>query len=237
MGEPKRIKTYVRGLDERIMGGIPAGYNVLIAGPSGSMKTSLVYSIVFHNVKSMGVKGMFISFEQNHDDIVDQMSSLGMDPKNLKDLNIVDLSEFRKETKDEEERMDWFEALIALLKRYKKEDGLDMVAIDSLDALYSLTHLPNPRKQLFHFFRELRELGVTTFVISEIPRGTSTFGKYDVEEFLSDGIIHLRIRELEVGQTTSVRRFMGVAKMRRTNHDTDYYPFLIIDNKFELVSE
>jgi len=235
MGEPKRIKTYVRGLDERIMGGIPAGYNVLIAGPSGSMKTSLVFSIIYHNVKTMGFK--VISFEQDHDDLVDQMASLGMDPKPLKELNVVDLSEFRKETKDEEERMDWFEALISLLKRYKKEDGLDIVAIDSLDALYSLTHLPNPRKQLFHFFRELKELGLTSLVISEIPRGASTFGKYDVEEFLSDAIIHLRIRELEVGQTTSVRRFMGVAKMRRTNHDTDYYPFLIIDNRFELVSE
>jgi circadian clock protein KaiC len=236
MQEPKRVKTYVRGLDERIMGGIPAGYNVLIAGPSGSMKSSLVYSIVFNNVKTMGMKGIFISFEQTFEDFSLQMGSLGMDPKELQDLNVVDLSEFRKEIKDEE-KMDWFEALISLLKRYKKEEGVDLVVIDSLDALYSITHLANPRKQLFHFFRELKELGTTAFIISEVPRGSSTFGKYDVEEFLSDAIIHLRIRELEVGQTTSVRRFMGVAKMRQTNHDADYYPFLIIDNRFELVSE
>lgn len=237
MGEPKRIKTYVRGLDERIMGGIPANFNVLIAGPSGSMKSSLVYSIMYHNVKEMGLKGMFISFEQSTDEFGSQMASLGMDPKDVKDLNVVDLSDFRKEIKDEEEKMEWFESLIALLKRYRKEEGVDLVAIDSLDALYSITHLANPRKQLYHFFRELKELDFTTFIISEIPRGTNTFGKFDVEEFLSDAIIHLRIRELEVGQTTSVRRFMGVGKMRSTNHDADYYPFLIIDNRFELVSE
>jgi circadian clock protein KaiC len=237
MQEPKRIKTYVRGLDERIMGGIPAGYNVLVAGPSGSMKSSLVFSIIYNNVKTMGMKGMFISFEQTLSDFSAQMASLGMDPTGMENLNIVDLTEFRKEIKDEEERMDWFEAFIALLKRYKKEEGVDLVAVDSLDALYSITHLVNPRKQLFHFFRELKEMDMTAFIISEIARGSNTFGKYDVEEFLSDAIVHLRIKELEVGQTTSVRRFMGVAKMRQTNHDADYYPFLIIDNRFELVSE
>jgi circadian clock protein KaiC len=223
-------------LDERIQGGVPRGFVVLIAGPSGSMKTSFTLSLIFRALKSSNLKGMYISFEETEEALKGQMLSLGMDLDEVKNLNIVDLSEFRKEAGNEE-GMDWLDAFVALTERYKKEEGLDVLAIDSLDALYSLTHMANPRKQLFHFFRRLKELDVTCFLISEIPRGSQTFGKYDVEEFLSDAILHLRIKEVEIGSTTSVRRYIGVAKMRRTNHDADYYPFLIIDDRFELVVE
>jgi KaiC/GvpD/RAD55 family RecA-like ATPase len=235
--ETKRIKTNVVGLDERIQGGIPRGFVILVAGPSGSMKTSFTMSVVYHAVRSSNLKGMYISFEETEEALKSQMYSLGMNIEEAKHLNIVDLSEFRKEIKEDEEGMDWLDAFVSLAKRYKKEEGLDILAIDSLDALYSLTHFSNPRKQLYHFFRRLKELDVTTFLISEVPRGSKTFGKHDVEEFLSDSILHLRIKEVEIGSTTSVRRFIGVAKMRKTNHDGDYYPFLIIDDKFELVVE
>jgi len=40
------IKTFVRGFDEEIGGGIPQGHVVLVAGPPGTMKSSLAYSIL-----------------------------------------------------------------------------------------------------------------------------------------------------------------------------------------------
>jgi KaiC/GvpD/RAD55 family RecA-like ATPase len=63
------------------------------------------------------------------------------------------------------------------------------------------------------------------------------FGKHGVEEFLSDGILHLRLKEVEAANVTSVRRYVGVVKMRRTRHDTDYHPFLVTRDGFELVLE
>jgi len=70
-----------------------------------------------------------------------------------------------------------------------------------------------------------------------MPRDATAFAHFGVEEFLSDTIIHLRLREVDVGMSTSVRRYLGVAKMRGVEHDLDYYPLLVERGVFEIVSE
>jgi len=235
--EIERVHTHVVGLDERIGGGIPRGFTVLVAGPSGSMKSTLTMSILYNCAKRDNLKAMYITFEQREEDVKNQMATLGMDVSGVENLNIVDLVTFRKEIADEEEHMDWLGAFLTLTRRYRDEEGCDLLAMDSLDALYSLAELSNPRRTLFHFLTGLKELGITTFLISEMPRGARSFGKYDVEEFIADAIFHLTVRETDMGQTTSIRRYFGIPKMRMTNHSTDYYPFLIIDNSFELITD
>jgi len=45
------------------------------------------------------------------------------------------------------------------------------------------------------------------------------------------------MREVDVGMSTSVRRYLGVVKMRGVEHDLDYYPLLVERGVFEIVSE
>ena len=45
----KRIKTYVKGLDEVMQDGIPEGSVVMIAGKPGTMKSSFAFNILYHN--------------------------------------------------------------------------------------------------------------------------------------------------------------------------------------------
>src|SRR5439155_291149 len=80
---------------------------------------------------------------------------------------------------------------------------------------------------LFQFYEELRDLNATTFLVSEMPRDATAFAHFGVEEFLADTIIHLRLREVDVGMSTSVRRYIGVVKMRGAEHDLDYFPLLV----------
>jgi KaiC/GvpD/RAD55 family RecA-like ATPase len=227
-----RIPTMISGLDERMGGGIPKGFLVLLAGPVGSMKSSLAFSMAFWAAKA-GSRGLYLSLEQDQESLLGQMTSLGMDSSGLRDMHVVDLVAVRKDIR--EERADWLDSLCTLLERYKKEHGCEILVIDSLDALYSLVELENPRRELFHFFQRLRGLGATTILISEMAPDDRSFGKHGVEEFLSDGIIHLRLKEVDAAQVTSVRRYVGVVKMRRTRHDTDYHPFLASRDGFELV--
>jgi KaiC/GvpD/RAD55 family RecA-like ATPase len=128
-------------------------------------------------------------------------------------------------------------ALERQLSRYKAEVGLDLLCIDSLNALYALKRLENPRAELFHFFEGLREIGATTMLVSEMSRDQRRIGLFDVEEFLVDGIIHLRLREAEIGLTTSVRRYIGVVKMRGVEHELDYFPLIVDKGEFEIVAE
>jgi circadian clock protein KaiC len=237
MGEERahdRVQTCIAGLDERMGGGIPKGFLTLVAGPVGSMKSSVAYSMALRAARG-GARSLYLSLEQDTDSIQAQMRSLGLDAAGVREMHVVDLASVRKDIADD--RADWLDALCALLERYRKERGCDLLVLDSLDALYSLVEIKNPRRELFHFFRRIRALGATVLLISEMAMDDRRFGKHGVEEFLSDGILHLRLKEVEAAQVTSVRRYVGVVKMRRTRHDTDYHPFLVTKDGFELVLE
>ena len=46
----KRIKTYIKGLDENLQGGIPEGHIVLVCGSAGTMKSSVSFNILYNEV-------------------------------------------------------------------------------------------------------------------------------------------------------------------------------------------
>ncbi len=217
---PERIPTYVVGLDDRLSGGIPRGHIALVAGPPGSLKSSFVYRILFYEAKEHGASGLYLSMEQSRASLISQMTSLGMDPGHAKGVHIIDVRGLRRQ-----------------LARYKEEMGCDLICLDSLDALYALAPFESPRNEIFQFFEELRDLNATTFLVSEMPRDSVNFAHFGVEEFLADTIIHLRMREVDVGMSTSVRRYIGVVKMRGVEHDLDYYPLLVERGILEIVSE
>lgn len=225
------------GLDERIGGGIPSRALVLVAGPAGSLKSSFAYRMLHHAAVEEGAHGLYISMEQGADSLDRQVRSLGLDPAEAESLRVVDLRELRKAMKTAPTKQNWFRVLGTQLDRYRQEMGIDLLALDSLNALYALTDLREPRRQIFDFFEDLRALGATCLLLSETLRDGGSFGPFQVEEFLADGIVHLDLREVEVGLTRSVRRYIAVAKLRGVKHDLDYHPLLVDRDQFEIVGD
>jgi len=237
MEDSGRIPTYITGLDERLGGGVPRGHIVLVSGPAGSLKSTLAYRILYHAAVDRGLSGLYLSMEQSRKSLMGQMSAFGMDAARAKTLNVIDVRGLRRELETNSMQPHWLLGLREQLTRYKAELGCDLLAVDSLDALYALTPFENPRNEIFQFLEELRDLEATVFLISEMPADRRTFGAYNVEEFLADGILHLRIKEVDVGLTTSVRRFVAILKMRGVEHDMDYYPLLVQKGRFEIVTD
>lgn len=238
-----RVKTYVRGLDEKMEGGIPKGYVILVAGPTGSMKSSFAFNILYNSAKESKIKSLYLSLEQRKESLVRHMRKLNMKLEDVKDyLNVMDLGKLRKEIGEEvlaagfklEEgkKISWMRSIKDQLKNYQKMLRFELVVIDSLDALCALSTMDNPRNEMFHFFEDLRALGLTTLIISEMPGERKLYGKYEVESFLSDGIIHLATER--TGKT--VGRFICVVKMRETKHATDFFPLLVSEKGFEIVT-
>ena len=236
-GDHPRIPTYILGLDERLGGGVPKGHVVLVSGPAGSLKSTLVYRILFNEALERGISSLYLSMEQSRKSLLAQMAAFGMDAGKAKTLNVIDVRGLRRELETNSMQPHWILGLREQLTRYKRELGCDLLAVDSLDALYALTPFENPRNEIFQFLEEVRDLDATTFLVSEMPADRRTFGAYNVEEFLADGILHLRIKEVDVGLTTSVRRFIAVLKMRGIEHDMDYYPLLVQKGRFEIVTD
>jgi len=224
----ERIKTYIDGFDEVIEGGIPKGHIVLVCGSAGTMKTTMTFSILYNNAKNNKLKGLFISLEEGQENVRNAMEDLGM--KNIDDLDIyvLDIARIRLEHKEEELSKNWLDILMRYIEQRVKVNKFDIVVIDSLAALYSLSELKIPRRDMFHFFSLLRQLGVTSILINEIPFGSARLVPYD-EDFLADGILYLKHHE--VGET-DIQLRMRCIKMRRTKHFGGYLVLLRTKDKF-----
>ena len=219
---PGRIRTYVEGFDEALEGGIPEGHVVILAGPSGSMKTSIALSAVHRNRKA-GVQGLYISLEEGRDSLLRTMERLGMKSE---DDFIVDIGKLRMEHESAEGVQDWLQILKEYLARRMERNRLGLVVIDPLNSLYSLMEMRNPRRDLFHFFTYLRSLGATTLVVAE-AEGTESFPNH--EDFLADGAITLSY-VADPGGHVDLR--IRCAKMRHANHSRDFFRLECEDGRF-----
>src|SRR3989304_5158841 len=95
-----RIRTYVRGLDEQLAGGIPAGHVVLLAGKPGTMKSSICFNMLYNNAKNDGRGGVYVTLEQSRESLLANMAGLGMDATGVeKKVSVLDPSPIRKKLK------------------------------------------------------------------------------------------------------------------------------------------
>jgi KaiC/GvpD/RAD55 family RecA-like ATPase len=225
-----RLQTYIEGFDEVLGGGIPKGSVVLVCGTPGTMKTSLTFSILYNNVKANGSKALYISLEEGHDDLKRAMTELGLTGIDDLELYILDVSKIRLEHKEDETSKNWLEILEKYVEQRVKMNSFDLIAIDSMASLYSLTHMQNPRRELFHFFGFLKGLEATTFLVSEMRHGEEQFGEY-AEDFLADGVLFLK--HLDAG-VSDVHLCIRCVKMRRAKHDKGYHRLLHAEKGFQI---
>lgn len=251
--EIKRIPLYIQGLDENIEGGVPEGHIVLVSGSAGTMKSSITFNILF-NEALKGKVGVYCSLEQSYDSIIQQMVNMNFDMsrvnlviiKDLAELRtainkmksvgngglvIVDIGCIRKEIRDVKiaDNRSWLNVIKNVVKKIKEEVDCKLFCLDSLSALYVLSRFENPRIELFYLFEFLRDLEITSFLISECQPQSDKYSEFEIEEFLSDGIIHLRLTPFR----RNVVREISVVKMRATACNNDIFSLEYKHNKFQ----
>jgi len=229
---PRRVRTFVEGLDETLEGGVPWGHVVLIEGAPGTMKSSLGFSILLQNAARAGLHCLYLSLEERGSSLLKQMGSLGLHldvPKGS--LVVLDP---RTATNLLGEKKDWLDGLREGIRSVKEQRGLDLIVIDSLEALEVLAKFKDRRREIYRLFEWLRDLGITSFLVTERPdwvvAGHVLQGRYD-EEFLADGVIHLRMHL--VTDSTAQRR-LRVVKMRGTKHNTGYLAMDFDEGRFRV---
>ena len=234
----QRVPTFVTGLDNILNGGIPQGATVVIEGSAGTMKSTLTYAILYQNALRRGTHGLYMTLEQSRTDLEEQMSELGMartGQVDLKDrLAIVDLGELRHflaEAGESDLTTDWFKSVLRQLRSFKSEFPVGLFVLDSMNALLSLHNKENPRVDLFHFLRELKELGMTSLLISEIGDGSDTGLGRTTLDYLVDGIIRMEANRVQ----DIVNMQMGVVKMRKSSHKRSFHPLIVSRGRFEVV--
>jgi circadian clock protein KaiC len=218
----KRVKTYIHGLDDILHGGIPQGHIVLLAGEPGTYKSSVAFNIVYNNVKNDNHVACYITLEQGRESLIQQMTGMGLDLNTVgNNLSIVDLALIRKNL-EKLGQQSWMQIFKTYASNLKENIDYSILVIDSLPVLGMLAEFTNPRIELFHFFEWLREMNITCILIAEMKSGMEDYAQMG-EDFLSDGIIHLKMEK--VGDVNFQRR-IRVVKMRSTEHSSDYLTLL-----------
>lgn len=236
--ESKKVPTFIDGLDETLGGGMPPGHVILVSGLPGTMKSTLTYAILHGNAHHRHAKGLYISLEQTRKSLESQMAAMGFDVEAVRgDVHILDVGTIQKEVGKSASRP-WMEFLRRTMQTKKDIDGIDLVVLDSLDALEVLAKFVDRRADLFQFFEWLRDFEATTLVLTEASSDAAFFGletappKRD-ETFLADGIIELKMHPIS---DVEIQRRIRVSKMRGSHHRTGFYALVFDEGRFQITA-
>lgn len=230
MARPKK-STFVRGLDEALEDGIPEGHIVLITGAPGTMKSSLAFSVLYHNALNNGTKGLYLTLEQSKASLVEHLEAMGMgDPTAYKNLSIFDMATLRKNLSFMSEGS-WITLFKSYLRNLIEADPYEFLVIDSLNVLETMANFDVRRTELFYLFEWLKELDATTFIISE-TKGEAIAGSKEADEaYLADGLIHL---DLYPVSDLDVQRRIRCVKLRAVRHETSSFALVWNGESFEI---
>lgn len=213
----------VRGLDEITDGGLPRGRPTLICGSAGCGKTLLAMEFLVRGAVEHGEPGVFMTFEENAEELTANVRSLGFDLAQLaKDEKL--LIDFVRVERDEIEETGEYdlEGLFVRLGHAIDSIGAKRVVLDTIEALFAgFSNAATLRAELRRLLRWLKDKGVTAIVTGE--RGEGQLTRQGLEEYVSDCVILLDHRVIEQISTRRLR----VVKYRGSTHGTNEYPFLI----------
>ena len=215
-----RASMGVAGIDEMMHGGLPRGYSLLLAGPSGSGKSIMAAAFLNAGVRN-GETGVIAAFERRpnraHDKELAQnieQGRIGVVESDAADVSI--------------------EEVMHLLAREIRRLKATRVVIDSLSG-FELALGPSFkddfRESLLRLVAALTGLGVTVVMTSELEdRYTDLrFSPYGTA-FMTDAIIVQRYIEVE----SRLRRVLAVVKVRDSAHSDELREYSIDDSGIRL---
>jgi circadian clock protein KaiC len=219
----RKAATGIAGLDEITGGGLPKGRPTLICGGPGCGKTMLGMEFLVRGALEFDEPGVFMSFEETTDDLVQNVASMGFDLAALQRRRRLYIDEVRVARSEIHETGEYdLEALFIRLEHAIDSIGAKRVVLDTLEALFGgFSNAAVLRAELRRLFDFLKQKKVSAVITGE--RGEGQLTRQGLEEYVSDCVILLDHRV--VNQLT-IRR-LRIVKYRGTVHGTDEYPFLI----------
>jgi circadian clock protein KaiC len=211
-----RLSTGIPELDTMMGGGIPSGDSLVLAGPTGTGKTTFAMKFAAAGLAA-GEAVVVAIFEEHPDAFMERANSVdpGLEPAvasgKLRVIYLRPLDLSVDETLDE-------------IRRAVEETGARRVILDSISGL-EMALAPafrrDFRESLYRLIGALTGLGVTIFSTVEVvdiggPGGLQLTG-YQVS-FLTDDILSQRYVEIE----GELRKVLTVMKMRGSEHSKEF---------------
>ena len=222
----QKLATGINGLDAILEGGIPEARVITVVGSAGAGKTVLLNEFLYRGITKYDQNGVFVSFEEIPEDIIRNVAGFAWDYRALireGKLSFVDLSPQLESTVEVSEDYD-LSPIILRIRRAVEKVNAKRVVIDSLASLF--TRLENEREIrsfIYRLCRNLKDMGVSTLISSEFPDLSGDRMGSNVQEYVSDGVIQLRLLPGE----QKLMRTILVSKMRGVAYRSGYVQFEI----------
>ncbi|MBD2571092.1 circadian clock protein KaiC [Anabaena lutea] len=218
--------TGIQGLDEITAGGLPQGRPTLVCGAAGCGKTLMGIEFLVRGITEYGEPGVFICFEENPEELIQNVTSLGWDLEQLildKQLAIdhiqIDPQEIIEAGSYDLEGLFLRIGLMVDAVKAKR------IVLDTIESLFvGLSNAAIIRAELRRLFNWLKQKGLTAIITGE--QGEKTLTRQGLEEYVSDCVIKLDQRIYEELAT----RRLQIIKYRGSQHGSNEYPFLITDD-------
>jgi circadian clock protein KaiC len=211
-----RLSSGIPVLDDMLGGGIPAGYALLISGPTGSGKTVLATEFLAAGARK-GETAVLALFERNPSQLLntrlDELVRAGQVA--LTSVRTLDMS---------------VDEMLYDLVRITERTGATRVVLDSL-AGFMMSLAPEAREDfsesLYRMATMLGSKGVTLLMTNEMEDRFNElrFSSYGTV-VLADAVIMLRYVEYEA----ELRTVISVVKVRGSQHSRQFRTFDITDD-------
>ncbi len=226
-GTNKRVSTGIPSLDKMFKGkGFVKGSTILASGTAGCGKTSFGAAFAVESCKR-GECCLFFSYEESAGQLVQNMSSIGIDfapwiKKGL--LKIVAL------------RPSFFGLEMHLLNVYKLVDSFKpkAVVIDPLTSLVGEGDQREVSSMITRMIDLFKSKSITTFFTSLVSANfqSNTSGEIGVSSLIDTWII---LRMVEDDEGLKRTREVFIVKSRGTKHDSDVHKFILSDDGINVI--
>jgi circadian clock protein KaiC len=214
----ERLSLGVKGLDDMLGGGIPAGYSVLVAGPSGSGKSVLASEFISEGARR-DEPGIIAVFEKRPNEYSQDSPSGQRFDRRVREGKVAILQTRPLDLSIDEMLSEVVDTIHRLKARRLVIDSLS-----GFELALAPTFREDFRESLYRMVTVLTGMGITMMMTAEVedsytdlrfsPHGTA---------FLTDAIIMQR----SVAIGGQLQRIMGAVKVRGSEHSKDLRTFEI----------
>ena len=154
----ERVSTGVVGLDQMLHGGLIAGNALLVAGPTGSGKTTLALQFALAGVRR-GEPVLFINFQENPSQLVRHLRSLGASESDIASFGFQYVSPVELQ----------IDSILVSVFKTVTERGIRRVAIDAIgDLEHAAADVQRLQNYLYAFVQHMTVRGVTSVMTQEV---------------------------------------------------------------------
>ncbi len=225
----ERIKTGVKGLDEKMQGGIPKNSTIAVIGTFGTGKSTLGMQFLNEGLKN-GENSIFISLDDDEENLIDTAEEFGWDFKKYVDedkLLLMKLSAIDIKTSLLRIRSE--------LPRLFKSFGTKRCVFDSITLFEMLFENENERRMIVYDLTQIiKASGATSIITSETDKSNPHASRFGMIEYVTDGVLFMNYQRRASEMT--VRLLIEITKMRRTKHSRDIMTYEIGDKGLEVVA-